>query len=154
MSGVAQPQDPFSLKEHLLLSLSWERAGRCVRIGCCKITMMRYSSCLRVFSGGREESTVGMSPKSVHGISETGEHQGKLLGVTPQGRSSGWLAWHSWQRSGRVLEQIWELELGVPRRLKEGGSLANRTGCSAPPRGHASGLPGLSLHICPGGLAG
>lgn len=40
-------QDSFSLKEHLLCaSLSGEKAGGRVRIGCYKIPVMRYSSCL------------------------------------------------------------------------------------------------------------
>lgn len=89
MSGVAQPQDPFPLKEHLLPKLSWERAGRCVRIGCSKITMMRYSSCLRVFSGGRKKVQLGRAQSPCMASQRLGNN-GKVAGCYPT-RQVKWL---------------------------------------------------------------
>lgn len=51
---------------------------------------------------------------SVHAFLEAREYWEKLQGVTPEARSSGWAAWHSWERPRGPLEQMQELELEAP----------------------------------------
>lgn len=75
---------------------------------------MRYSSCLGVFSGGRENGTVGISPISTGGISETGEREHwECCWVLPQkpGEVDGQCGTAGGRRAGRgVLEQMLKLE--------------------------------------------